>query len=949
MVRIAVIVALGIIIFAVVSNQSVTLFMNFSEFGDVFVKPLYYSAISGLVLASIALVRVNFKTRRSTTWYAFRTAINFIKSGEYENQPKISRYSDFKMSKVSFALWQLTKVAFFAPFFGNILFGMTFEYLVQGNDLDLGSILTIFAIPFANIPMDGSYAQSNVVPMLPALTLLIPPLLAVIGLRLLLYVGISGIIGLASQYVTDARDNKPKFLSYISTIEIITGIAILWAGFTIFFSNSIDYNTKYAIAGTVILGAALIAFGLIDKNKARVIIYPTKRHVYLRFLTVAAFVVIVGVTMAVNNSIADAKKIEWKGPYIAQEIAMNRHAAELDEIEIINYDVKPSTVQPSQIQSIINENRETLTNIRLWDNEAALTKLKPALGQRNDINYADTDILRFDGTMYWTASTTPNVPQNVAVSNLWFTQHMVYTHANIGMRMLEADTGNIVDENNFFSQTRIYYGESGSTGIFDEVWSAYPVDRTTSNEVDQFFYNGTGGVDVAPPLSWIFEPNFMLSYPTTPIHIMKYKDVHDRMELLYPYFVYEFAFGDTPNTDLQKLDIFPVTDGKKTYWMMPLILALDTSYVPWNPNFTLKLVGYALIDSFNGDVQVIATGDDKFSEVFFSQYQDIGVTKEVPEWMSKQIRYPEEMFLWKISRFNTYHVTDPKTFIDAKQFYDIPRDSSGTVSPYYIATKPPGFDNPEFVGFQSLELRNSPAKNLVGYMIVQNDLENLGKMTFYSVPLDSPTKLLGPSGARETLEKDREYKNVKTLLQGTPRVGDNILYRIGDHEVYFIPVYTASTGTGVISQIGTIAAVGGTSVTGNFFVGLGDSSVQAFENYLQQLSGIAPSGQEPAGNQTTLDKESKIQNLEKVFVDAGLTVIRPTAISAPVEFREAQAVYRADADLAQVQATIRDFIQEFAPEGTRVYEWQQDTTVNFGVLRQADGVVESHYISIEVG
>ena len=123
----------------------------------------------------------------------------------------------------------------------------------------------------------------------------------------------------------------------------------------------------------------------------------------------------------------------------------------------------------------------------------------------------------------------------------------------------------------------------------------------------------------------------------------------------------------------------------------------------------------------------------------------------------------------------------------------------------------------------------------------------------------------------------------------------------------------------------------------------------AFALTLCGCGSIGGVGVPPAGNQTTPDRESRIQNLEQVFSDAGLTVIRPTAISAPVEFREAQAVYRADSDLAQVQSAIRDFIQEFAPEGTRVYEWQKDASVNFGILREVGGIVESHYISIEVG
>ena len=52
---------------------------------------------------------------------------------------------------------------------------------------------------------------------------------------------------------------------------------------------------------------------------------------------------------------------------------------------------------------------------------------------------------------------------------------------------------------------------------------------------------------------------------------------------------------------------------------------------------------------------------------------------------------------------------------------------------------------------------------------------------------------------------------------------------------------------------------------------------------------------------------------------------------------------------ARAQAAISGFIQEFAPQGTRIYEWQKDTNVNFGVLQEVDGIVESHYISIEVG
>ena len=795
-VRIAIFAALGIIIFAIVSNQSVNLLMNIAEFGDIFTKPLYYSIISGLVLASIALVRGNFVARHSITWYGILTIINLLKRGEYE-QPKMLRYSEFRMSPQSFGIWQVMKIALFAPLFSNLLFGMAVDYITKGNDIGIGSIGSIFSIPFAEITMDGTFAQSNVFAMIPALTLLIPALLAAVSLRILLYVGVSGTVNIVSQYILDAREGKPRFLSYISTIELIIGATVFWLGFNLFFTSSIDYNTRYAIAGTLALGAAFLVYSFLDRRRAKVMIYPTKRHMYSRLLTIGVVVVLVGSVMAINHSIADAKKIEWRGPYTAQEIAVNRYTHDLEGIEIVNYDVKPNTVTPSRIRSIVDDNRETLNNSRLWDQEAASSKLKPELGQRNDIHYVDTDILRFGDTMYWTGTTTPNLPADVTVADRWFSEHITYTHANVGVKMLEADTGNVADEQRFFDQRRIYYGESDSSGLFDKVWSAYPVGRAESGEVDQYFYNGTGGIDVAPPLSWMFEPNFMLSYPSTPIHVMRFKDVHERMELLYPYFVYDFAVASSTNPQFKPIDIYPVTDGQETYWLMPLVAAFDTSHVPWSSEFMLKLVGYALINTYDGDVQVFATGEDYFSKMFLEEYGNIGVTGEVPSWLSEQIKYPEEMFIWTVSQFSVYHVTDPKTFIEAKQFYSIPEDASRSIPPYYITTKPQGFDAAEFVGFQSLELRSSQTKNLVGYMTVRNDLDSIGEMSFISVPTNSSIKLLGPTGAKETLEKDTDFKSLRTLLNN-PRLGENILYRIGDVEVYFIPVYTSNTGGGVV-------------------------------------------------------------------------------------------------------------------------------------------------------
>lgn len=947
-VRIAVFAAIGVIIFGIVSNLSVHLLMNVEEFEEVFIKPLYYSILSGVILSAIALVRVNFWARHSVIWYGIRTLVNLVRRSDYESQSKMSRYSEFQMSNASFALWQLMKVLLFAPLFGSIMFGMAAEYVMQGKDLGLGSLGNIFAIPFADVPMDGSYVQQNVMPMIPALTLLIPPLLAAVGVRLLLYVGVTSTVNIVSQYAVDSKESKPKFLSYISTMEIIAGVAISWIGFNMFFSGGIDYNTRYAIAGAMMLGAALIVYGFVDRRHARVIIYPDRKRMYARLFTAAVVVGLTGSIMIVNNSIADTRK-ELIEPYIVQQIEVNRYMHGLDQIEVVNYDVAQPSISPSAIQSTVEQNGNILSNIRLWDEKNAREKLEQELAQRSDLRFFDFDMLRFGDSMYWTGTTVPVISDSVATKDEWFNQHMIYTHSDTGMKMLEAYTGSVVDESQFFDQRRIYYGESGDDGLFHTYWSAYPADRQTNSELGGYTYNGTGGVDIAPPLSWMFEPNFMVSYTGTPVHIMRYKDIHDRMELLYPYFVYEFCFDCTPsNPKSRGVEAFAVTDGTDTFWLMPLVVAINTSNVPWSSSspssFLLQLVGYSLIDSYDGTVQVIVTGDDYFSEMFLDQYDDIGATREVPARLTDQIRYPEEMFIWQVSKFNTYHVTDPKVYIEAKDFYAASDDlaNEGLILTYAFA-EPQGFEGLEFVGLQSLQLKDSQSKNLVGYMVVQNDLENLGKMTFYSIQADSQVKFIDAVGARTKITADSGYKALPGETK--PQPGEGSLYKVGDYEVYFVPLFT---GTGGGKQIDIVSAVGAASATGAYHVGLGDTPAQAFENYLEKLSGVVPSGQ-PAGNQTAPARQIRVQNLEKVFTDAGLTLIKPTTVSPPVQFKEAEATYKADMDLAKAEAAIRGFIENSVRDGERIFEWQADTAVNFGVVREVDGIAESHYISIEVG
>ena len=906
--------------------------MNFEEFADLFTTPLYFALISSVTLSVIALVRVNIVKRHSILWYTLRTAIGFINRNPTASiTESVPSFHDHKISVPHFVIWQITKVLLFGAFFANVFFGFAIMQVIDGNDLGVENIIEIFSLPFVTPPTDYSYATEKVIPMIPALLILVPPLIAAIGLRLLLFIGVHHILKVLTNAIHDTAGGKPKYLKYTSTLEVIVGIAIVWAAFNMFFTSDIDYNTKYAIGGSFVIGFALIAFSVFDRIRSRVLTHMLKRDVYIRIFTIIAIAIVVGVAMSVNTSIADAKKIEYLGPYTAQQIGVNRYLAELDQIEEHIHDVTLNSISPNQIDQYIKDNADVLDGIRVWDWEAAFAKLKPEIGLIPYVNFEDNDILRFDDKLYWTASMAPILPTSVSLENRWYNEHLVYTHVPNGFLTLEATDGKIVDSSELFPQRKIYYGEGG---LLSSQWSAYPTNRgSTTAELNNESYAGLGGLEIAPPISWMFEPNFMISYPGTPVHVMRYKDVNERMETLYPYFLYNL-FG-------KELDSLPVTDGENTYWLVPLIVGFDSSNIPWSAgNPYLRLAGYALVDTYNGDIQLIRHGNDFFSNMFLAQYEHNVI--DMPVWLEEQIRYPQELYNWRTEMYNIYHVTDVDIFIQANEFYEIPRG----LDTYYIQAKPPGFEEPEFVGLLSLELRGSQGRNLAGYMVVQNDTPNLGHMQFYEVPIESATKLLGPTSVREALDRDPDFAQLKTLLRN-PRIGDNILYQVGEHDTYFIPVYTAGAG-GVVAQLGTIAAVGA-AFTGEYYVGLGDTQESAFEAYLQKVAGIAPTASAASGGMgIVLDKDARLDAVLAIFEEKGIIISTPTTIQFPLSFSIGDTAFYSKADLESTTELVSEFISK-AGVGKRILMWEEENRINFGFIKVVDNTSELHYIAIEVG
>ena len=130
-------------------------------------------------------------------------------------------------------------------------------------------------------------------------------------------------------------------------------------------------------------------------------------------------------------------------------------------------------------------------------------------------------------------------------------------------------------------------------------------------------------------------------------------------------------------------------------------------------------------------------------------------------------------------------------------------------------------------------------------------------------------------------------------------------------------------------------------------MGLGETQEQAFEAYLQKLSGIVPTSRN--GDATVqLDKDERIAKVLAIFEDKGLVMIKPTSIQIPISFLEGEIVFYTESDLEDTERVITDFVENMVVS-PRIMMWEDESTIYLGTVKVVDGIAELHYISVQIG
>jgi len=217
----------------------------------------------------------------------------------------------------------------------------------------------------------------------------------------------------------------------------------------------------------------------------------------------------------------------------------------------------------------------------------------------------------------------------------------------------------------------------------------------------------------------------------------------------------------------------------------------------------------AIIDAYNGSVTFYVFGTDDpiikaYRKMLPGLFRD---RSEMPEDLRRHIRYPEDLFTVQAEMYGTYHMTNPTTFYNREDRWEVPRelyrDREIEVQPYYVMAQLPHAENPEFM--LMLPLSVAGKNQMAGWLAGRSDGENYGKLVAFRFPKGRFVD--GPAQIESRINSDSRFSGDLTLWdQHGSRVirGNLIILPLNDNQLVAIePVYIEAEQT----RIPTLARV----------------------------------------------------------------------------------------------------------------------------------------------
>jgi len=525
-------------------------------------------------------------------------------------------------------------------------------------------------------------------------------------------------------------------------------------------------------------------------------------------------------------------------PFIEQNIRLTRAAFGLDRIEEVAHRGNPEpTLQELQ------DNPETIRNVRLWDHEPLKATYEQIQAIRRYYEFHDVDIDRYtlDGQYRQVMLAARELaPDKLAAANeapTWVNMRLKFTHGygaalspvneiadnrlpNLFLKDLPPVAAQAGASSIRITRPEIYFGEK--TNGWAIVASNEPeLDYASANETKFTSYSGSGGVQLDSVgkrllFAWQFaDPNILLT------------DLKPESRLLYNRTVAKRVSEVLPFLKLDRDPYLVLLDGRMVYVQDAYTTSTRFPYSePYadNPDGSrlggrFNRVNYirnsvkAVVDAYEGTVDFyVSDPSDPIIQTYAKVFPDtFKALSEMPPGLREHLRYPEDLLNVQAEVYQIYHMQDPQIFYNKEDAYIRPKEiylnKEQPMDPYYVIMRLPGQARPEFL----LILPFTPVNknNANAWLAGRSDGANYGKLLAFKFPNDR--LVFGPRQIESRIDQDDRIADQfgKWRNSGSTVLRGNLLFvPVGDSYIYVEPIYLQSQQSSLPELTRVVVAAG---------------------------------------------------------------------------------------------------------------------------------------------
>jgi uncharacterized protein len=515
--------------------------------------------------------------------------------------------------------------------------------------------------------------------------------------------------------------------------------------------------------------------------------------------------------------IVEPNELAKETPYIKHNIQFTRQAYDLAKINNQDYQLAASA---NANANVLAENKGTIDNIRLWDEEPLLSTYRQLQEIRFYYKFNDIDVDRYflngDYRQVMLSPREFDYTQVPSSAKTWVNQRLKYTHG-YGLVMnpvneVTPDGLPVLFVKNIppFSQTDlkitepgIYYGELTKDYVYTGM-DTFEFDYPRGDENAFTKYDGLGGVPIGSwwrRLVYAYEQGslkvLISNYFTPNSRIHYYRQITERVSHAAPFLKYDnnpylvVVDGrlkwiiDAYTTS----DRYPYAEAVASEQSTELISDPKINYVR-NP---VKVV----VDAKDGTMQFYVVDE---SEPILATYRKIfpqlfKSSASIPPEIQAHFRYPQDLFEIQAKMYLSYHVEDPQVFYNREDDWrfatELDGDQQQQVEPDYLIMKLPEETTEEFV----LILPFTPVNrdNMIAWMAARSDGNNYGKLSLYEFPKQE--LVYGPFQIEARIDQAPEIaEQIALWSQRGSKVirGDILVIPLDGSLLYVQPLYLSA-------------------------------------------------------------------------------------------------------------------------------------------------------------